>query len=141
MNIPMQNHRLFDRIRKRDGSSGNPRRHSNGRQVDSIIEHLNKMLNTKQGTTLMDKNYGMPDFTELAALFPDSIRDVERTISNTIERYEPRLSQVEVHFVFQDHQSLVLCFHIQAVMTLEDEDVAVQFESSIDASGRAVIKA
>ena len=137
----MQNHRLFDRIRKRDGSSGNFRRQSNARQVDSIIEHLHKMLNTKQGTTLMDKHYGMPDFTELAALFPDSIRDVEKTISDTIERYEPRLSQVKVHFVFQDHQSLVLCFHIQAVMALEHEDIAIQFESSIDASGKTVIKA
>lgn len=102
--------------------------------------HLQKMLNTKHGTTLMDKSYGMPDFTDLAALLPDSIREIERHISQTIEKYEPRLFDVNVSFIVQDEQNLSLCFQIQAMMRTHEKDMEVHLESSIDSGGKAIIK-
>lgn len=136
----MRDSRLFERIRKWSGHPQNHGRQDTGQRVESVVLHLQKMLNSRQGTTLMDKAYGMPDFTEIAALFPDSLRDIERSIAETIERYEPRLSQVKVNFVSQDNQSLSLCFHIQGVMATGKEDMTVHLESSIDASGKTMIK-
>ena len=78
---------LFDRIRNLSSQHKVYNKQDYGQRIESIIVHLQKMLNTKHGTTLMDKSYGMPDFTDLAALLPDSIREIERHISQTIEKY------------------------------------------------------
>jgi len=132
--------RLLDRVRswgKHDpGRTGN----DIGRKIESVILHLQKLLNARQGTTLMDTGFGMPDFTDLTALFPDSVRDIERSISKTIETYEPRLSEVNVDFVFQDDQSLSLLFQIQALLKSENGDIDVHLESAIDTGGKMVIK-
>ncbi len=136
----MAEKRLLDRVRGWTSNQSATRDTHNSSIVDSVILHLQKLLNARQGTTLMDKNYGMPDFSDLKLLFPDSVRDIERSISNTIETYEPRLSQVKVDFLFQDDQSLSLLFQIHAALKTERETYNIYLESSLDTGGKMMIK-
>ncbi len=135
----MGNRRLLDRVRDWNGNETMYSRQNPGRKVESVVQYLQKLLNSKQGTTLMDDAYGMPDFTDLTVLFPDSVRDIERSISETMQRYEPRLSQVKVDFVFQDEQSLSLLFQIHAVLKTNENELAVTLESAIDTNGKMKI--
>lgn len=132
----MGNRRLLDRVRSWEGSPGARYSQDYGRTVESVVGHLQKLLNSKQGTTLMDEAYGMPDFTDLTVLFPDSVRDIEQSISDAIQRYEPRLSNVTVNFVFQEEHSLTLLFRICAVLRTERDERRVHMESAIDAGGK-----
>lgn len=133
--------RLIDRVRAWDRQKNLPgQQQVVGRQIDSIVEHLQKVLNSKQGTTLMDEAFGMPDFTDIAPLFPASVREIEKIIERTIERYEPRLLGVHVDFLMQDEQNLSLCFNIKAVMKQGSEQTRVQLESAIDTNGKTVIR-
>ena len=135
----MGNRRLLDRVRDWEGNRTVYSRPDSGRKVESVIQYLQKLLNSKQGTTLMDEAYGMPDFTDLTVLFPDSVRDIERSISETMQRYEPRLSQVKVDFVFQDEESLSLRFQIHAILKTDENELAVTLESAIDTNGKMKI--
>lgn len=137
----MRNGRLMDRVRGWGMQESFPgQQPGTGRPIDSIVEHLQKVLNSKQGTTLMDKSFGMPDFTDIAPLFPASVKEIEATISEIIEKYEPRLMGVHVEFLMQDEQNLALCFNIKAVMRQGAEHTPVQLESAIDTNGKTVIK-
>jgi type VI secretion system protein len=136
----MNNKRLFERIREWPGKGKNPSFHS-GNGVGSVVNHLKQLLNSRQGSTLIDRSYGMPDFTALRATFPDSIRDMERSITRTIERYEPRLKQVDVDFVEQDERDMTLYFHIHALLDSgQGETTAIYLESTLDAGGKMAVR-
>jgi type VI secretion system protein len=115
-------------------------RKTTGDQSRSVAEHLKKLLNSRQGTTLMDIDYGMPDFTDLRASYPDSVQDIEQTIKNTIMRYEPRVKKVDVHFMFQDEQNLTLFFEISAVLESEQKHFSIFLESTLDAGGKMAVR-
>lgn len=132
----MDGRKLMDRVR----GWGQPSSYPPDTRLASVILHLQKLLNARQGTTLMDAGYGMPDFTDLTAQFPDSVRDMERSISETIEKYEPRLSSVKVDFLFQDDRNLSLLFQIKAFLESGDERLPVQLESLVDTGGKLEIK-
>src|SRR3989338_11114861 len=67
--------------------------------ADSVLRHLQKMLNTRQGHALTQPEYGIPDVTEFIQTLPDMVNEVRRAIRNSIEKFEPRLRNVEVTFV------------------------------------------
>lgn len=134
----MKNLRLFDRIR--NGSF--PARESEDTSrlaVDSVVAHLRQLLNTQQGTTLMDPFYGMPEFSDLRAGVPDSVQKIEKLISNVVKTYEPRLRSVSVSYMHQDDQ-LILYFQIKGVLDTRKGEYPVYLESIVDTCGKMEIK-
>ena len=110
------------------------------RMIDSIIGHLERILNTRRGSTQIAADYGVPDFSDFRSGFPEAIRDLERTIRNTIQTYEPRLKAVRVKFIPQDENMLAVSFQIVARLILEEEKDPVVFESIIDSDGKVTIR-
>ena len=37
--------------------------------IQSVTNHLSRILNTRQGNTVLDQDFGMPDFSALGASF------------------------------------------------------------------------
>jgi type VI secretion system protein len=109
--------------------------------IDSIIRHLERILNTRCGSVQTAEDYGIPDFTDLRSGFPDAIRDLERTIRNVLQKYEPRLKSLRVKFIPQEEPMLTVRFQIVARLILdEDEKDPVVFESVMDPDGRVTIR-
>ena len=132
----MENLRLFDRINcQSKASSLSPSRTA----VDSVVEHLRRMLNSRQGSTLMNPSYGMPDFSDLRAEVPDSVSDIEALIAGVIRACEPRLSQIAVKFMYQDEQR-ILYFQIQGFLATDREKKTVYLESSVDTFGKMAVR-
>lgn len=136
----MREERLIERIRswnkapdRRDGSD--PKR-----MVGSIIRHLERILNTRRGSAQIGEDYGIPDVTDLTSGLPESLRDLERMIRNTIQKYEPRLKAVRVKFSSQDENMLAVSFQIVARLILEEEKDPVVFESFMDCDGKVTIR-
>lgn len=136
----MQNIRLMERIEQWDDQARQRTGVNSKRCIDSVIEHLNKVLNTRQGSTLMDPEFGLPDFSGIRASFPDCLNDLQQSVTQTIERYEPRLTDVYVEFIDQDKPSMKLIFRIEAMLHDEGEQRHVFLESSVDASGRMLFR-
>lgn len=136
----MREHRLLDRVRL---AAKNPSRRVTQdpkQMVRSVQEHLQRILNTRQGNVPIADDYGIPDFTNLMSGFPESRRAIERTIRNTIQYYEPRLQGVRITFLDQRDDTLTLSFQISAQLALPGHKDPVTFESVLDSGGHFEVK-
>lgn len=107
--------------------------------LDSVREHLQKILNTKQGNVPIGEEYGLPDFIDLFRDYPESLRDYERSIRSTIQGYEPRLKNVRVKLIANEEDPLTLRFQVSARLVTRDEKVPVVMQSTVDQEGKVRI--
>ncbi len=108
--------------------------------IQSVTNHLSRILNTRQGNTVLDQEFGMPDFSALGASFSsEELPRIERELSLFISRCEPRLKQVHVRYAPDPNQPLQLAFFLDAELELEDEVVRIHWTTLVEPSGRVVI--
>jgi type VI secretion system protein len=77
----------------------------------SIVEHLQILLNSRQGLAVTTEDYGLPDLTDIVHMIPDGLHMVENEIRDAILKFEPRLANVRVRFVPSD-DPFVMYFEI-----------------------------
>ncbi len=135
----MREERLLERIRSFERDPSRRGRADHGRLVDSVLAHLRHILNTRQGSTLIAPDYGVPDFLDFLQTYPDSVREIERSIRTAIQTYEPRLLGVRVAFIPQEDDVLALRFQITARIAGEDGG-SVHFETVVDTDGKIAVK-
>lgn len=132
--------RLLERIRSRNKDPLRRSREDLGRTMDSVLGHLQRILNTRQGNVPIAEDFGVPDFTDLLHGYPQSLRDFERSIRQTIRKYEPRLKAVRVSFVPIEEGAFSLRFQITGRLATEDHQDPVFFESVVGSDGKISIK-
>lgn len=82
----------------------------------SILNHLNKLLQTRQGSVLCLPEYGLPDLNDANASVYDSINRIRRHVEWAINCYEPRLTNVRVVHSPDVGNPLALKFRITGTM-------------------------
>ena len=108
--------------------------------IDSIVEHLRGLLNTRQGESVTVPDFGVIDFTDLVHNFPEAIQTLQRAIRQTLLQYEPRMKNVVVQHV-RDDESLVLKFQITAQLAGKNGGRnRVRFETQLRAGGHMSVK-
>jgi type VI secretion system protein len=135
----MREERLLERIQTWEKEPMRRNKEDSRRIVDSVLRHLQRILNTKQGNVPIAEDYGVPDFTDFLDDLPDSVREIEKTLRLTIQKYEPRLKAVKVSLIPQEEDLLSLRFQIVAKLTTESK-TQVLFETIIDTDGKVSIK-
>jgi type VI secretion system protein len=108
--------------------------------MESVLEHLARMFNVRQGAVSTRPDYGMPDFNDLVMQFPAAIPAISRAIKQQIDRFEPRLSKVVVRHVPEPDQPLSLYFQISAELEVPDHDERVSFETVFGGDGSVRIR-
>jgi type VI secretion system protein len=114
--------------------------------VDSVIRHLQRILNTKHGNVPIADDYGTPDFTDFFLTLPKTEtnpkREIEKAIRLTIQKYEPRLQGVRVNLVDQEEgeanlfaDPLTIRFQITGRLVTESK-TQVFFETTVDNEGK-----
>jgi type VI secretion system protein len=136
----MREERLLERIRSWEKGPDRREREDPKRIIDSVLRHLQRILNTRRGSVPIAEDYGLPDFTDLLHTYPESIREIERSIRQIIQKYEPRLKAIRVSFIPQDEDIFSVSFQIDARLATEDEKIPVFFESLIGTDGRIRIR-
>ncbi|MBO1112822.1 type VI secretion system baseplate subunit TssE [Bordetella petrii] len=109
--------------------------------VESILNHLRRILNTRQGSVPIDPSFGVPDFTNLAGSFATGttgqmIEDMNRMI----QRYEPRLRQPRITFAESQDEVLSLAFSISGLIAVDDHEIPVRLTSHVAANGHVSLK-
>ncbi len=132
--IPMAGRGLLSRISAKDIT-----RTRTENDVESIIEHLRGLLNTRQGECPAAMDFGVVDFTDLMHTFPEAIQTLQRSIRATILQYEPRLKNVIVQHV-RDDEVLVLKFQITAQLASKTAKGAVRLETQLRAGGQISVR-
>jgi type VI secretion system protein len=135
----MREERLLERIRSWEKEPGRRAKEDPGRVNDSILEHLRRILNTRQGNVPIADDYGIPDFLDLLHSFPGSVREIERALRQAIQKFEPRLMAARVSFIPNEEDPLSLRFRIAARIS-SDARKQVVYETLIDSDGKIHLK-
>ena len=128
---PVPGHTLLTRIRHPEYAIAR-RVVSDSETRDSVLTHLKHICTTWQGSMLTCPDYGLVDVSELIHAFPDAIAMMAKAIRNSIQKYEPRLTNVVLKHVPSETGDLTLRFEISAQLT--DGRSRVKFETSLDAA-------
>jgi len=107
-------------------------------ELKSILSYIQNILSTKQGSTVISYDFGIPDVTNFHdKSYGEYIKDMEESLSRTISNYEPRLKNVKVIYDTQENTT-TMHFKIEAQL-LNYEDIDIVFETVINPDGKVVI--
>ncbi|MGH7916513.1 MAG: type VI secretion system baseplate subunit TssE [Candidatus Binataceae bacterium] len=136
----MREQRLLERLADRERGGALTSASRAEVVVESILNHLQRVLNTRQGSAPIDPLYGVPDFTNLAGAFvSSSTREVEADILRVIEHYEPRLAEVSLKLVPDEKDPLALRFELLGSINVDDRKIAVHLATVVNPNGRVEI--
>ncbi|OPX98810.1 MAG: Gene 25-like lysozyme [Syntrophorhabdus sp. PtaB.Bin047] len=134
----MYEERLTQRIRNLERRNGRKGTGDVAQVVNSIINHLQRVLNTRQGSVPIAEDYGMPDFTNYQGLgLTEEAKDIADIIKNMILKYEPRLGGAQVTYEPDKDDLLSLRFKLQTeIVHVRDERIVVELETVISSEGK-----
>lgn len=132
----MRERTLLQRLREPDRRDGG--RDPLEASADSVLDHLRKMLSTRQGSALTVPDFGIPDLVALARGFPATRGELEESIRRSIEKYEPRLRDITVKTA-ESEDLLDLAFEITARIVVGDDEAGVWFLTRIDPDGHVAV--
>jgi type VI secretion system protein len=125
---------LFDRLRAPDRGAQRSVQHRTEQVYDSILRHLQRLLNTRQGDSAAAPEYGIPALTDVD--YASRAEEMRREIERAIRAYEPRLEGVRVRYVDPDPlDPLRIRFEIDGRLATGEEQVGVRFSTVVDAGG------
>ena len=137
----MHEERLLERIRNIERNPGQRGAVDSVSTVQSVMNHLRRILNTRQGSALIAQDFGVPDFTNLGSTFgQDTIPDIQKAITDVILRYEPRMRRVAVTYVPMAGDELGVLFKLEGSIDTETKSIPVVFETVIDPDGKVRVK-
>ncbi|MDQ7031995.1 MAG: type VI secretion system baseplate subunit TssE [Desulfonauticus sp.] len=135
----MYEQRLLERIKALEDNAAYVPGSDISQAISSITSHLQRMLNTRKGSVMIDKDYGIPDFTNSPS---DSLNELGRKIAEEIkefiQKYEPRLGNVKVSFIEDEEDVLSLKFKLEGELVFKGR-LPVTFETWMDQNGRIVV--
>ncbi len=134
------------RLSERLGYAVNPRATSGltedslGRK--SIVDHLTRLLNTRQGSAPIDHSYGMSDLSNIAGSFAVGTTEaICEEVAIQISRYEPRLANPRITVSNSSEERNVIALRFDVSARLVDSqrkvtDEVLSLMMRIDSSGR-----
>ena len=136
----MREERLLERISSWEIGSERTNLTSVDILIGSILRHLRGILNTQRGTVPIDKEYGLPDFSNLAPSFSSgSTKEIQDDLMAAIERYEPRLKLASIAMVPDATDFLALKFEVTGAIRVNDREVPVRLATVVNPDGKVTI--
>ena len=131
----MAENRLLERLTRYETSSGS-RSYISSQEIQSIISHLRRLLNTRVGSTPIGEDYGIPDLTNVVGSeHSQTISELKQAILQAITKYEPRLEKVKILVEFDEDNPLSLKFRTEGYI-VGGENLPVVFETVISTDGK-----
>ena len=133
----MREDRLLERISRWEDADERRNLASADILLESIIKHLQRILNTRKGSVPIDPEFGVPDFTNLASNYTSNLNvDIERDIRTLLQRYEPRLKSPRLRVLEDRPDVLSLSFELLGSVMIGNDEVPVRLSTRIGSQGR-----
>ena len=139
----MSGTRLLERIREMTAEQGQRKDKAKDKPSleRSVLAHLTKLLNTRQGSTIISPDFGVPDLAAMTTSpSAENVARIESILASVVERFEPRLTGVKVAFSPSDDDPLKMSFSLQGTLAGQVSDAAVFFQTVLSPSGRISIQ-
>lgn len=79
--------------------------------IISVKDNIGRILNSRAGSITHLPDYGLPDIANIYQALPTSAYGLMRAMQNTLLKYEPRLSAVEISLQEND-DTMVLTYEL-----------------------------
>lgn len=112
----------------------------------SIVDHLTRLLNTRQGSAPIDPNYGMSDLSNIAGSFAvGTTESICEEVAMQITQFEPRLTnpRITISNSAEERNVISLRFDISARLVDAQRKPTGEILSllmRIDSSGRVKLQ-
>ncbi|MFI4878622.1 MAG: type VI secretion system baseplate subunit TssE, partial [Steroidobacterales bacterium] len=111
-----------------------------GGYVESVLQDLGKLYNTRRGSTPLSSLYGLPDISNmLANLTPPDLERIREAIETTTREFEPRMQGTKVSLPAEENLG-VLRFAVQADLLYEKTRIALRYQVNIEGDGRVSVR-
>ncbi|PWY56733.1 type VI secretion system baseplate subunit TssE [Legionella qingyii] len=137
----MRAERLTERVRRyaRQGSPLSAKMDSSI-LLESIRDHIEKILSTRQGSAPIDREYGLSELPTLVEDYSFAYQEELRThLEETILRYEPRLESVQVSKILIDPGKQIITCDILAHLNKSYDGLKVFFTTILTSKGRVLV--
>lgn len=125
---------LFERLRALEHSGQRSVAPRADRVFESVLEHLERLLNTRQGQSATVPDYGIPALSDAGRA--GQAAEMRRAIEQAIRDFEPRLEGIRVRLLPNDETDpQQIRFEIQARVVTDEERLAVRFKAGGDDRG------
>ena len=132
---------LFERLARQTDEGSYMPLHQN--EVDSILasikRNLNNILNTRGGGALSTPKLGVGDFNDAEANSVNILKSISQDIRSIIEKFEPRIKDLDIHALNDAADPLRLQFTISGVVSFENKSHTLEFNLLIDKGNKCKI--
>ncbi len=143
MSTTLEGTRLLERIRAMAMAPSERRQPDVEELQNSILQHLIRLLNTRQGSSIIAQDYGMPDFSSMCTSDnAANIASIENILTRVITRYEPRLKDIQVRFHKDRNEPFKISFALTATMNVHglQDDHTMYFQTVLTPNGRISVR-
>lgn len=130
---------ILERLRRGDAAVPKSSVEDTDQLIRSIEQNVARVLNAREGSAPAQPDYGMPAPSEIVHAFPRAVGRVQRHVKVLLERFEPRLTDVEVVHLENEADKLSLRFRIQARLATSPSSMWVSYDLKFDPSGRVTL--
>lgn len=131
--------RLIERLNRRASEHSERRVRDEQRVKDSVATHIRQLLNTRRGNVPIDRDFGMPQFTQRGGDASGQDEEtVHRAIRALLAEYEPRIGDVEVVSHGFSGRQLGLDIEIKGAVAYRDRPLPIRLRGTLLADGRFV---
>ena len=102
---------------------------------DPIRDHLNYLLNTRQGSVVHLPDYGMPDMASFYSDYPSSVTGLRTAVEQLIQKYEPRLENVQVRLLEAETGEFRVSLFITGELEEAEGGTRVTYRTTIHSEG------
>ena len=132
----MAENRLLERLSRYEENPASRSAYHPAQEVQSIIDHLQRLLNTRVGSASIAEDYGIPDLTNVIGNeHSQMVTDLKQSIQQAITRYEPRLRNVKIVIESDEEDVFSLRFKAEGYI-VGGENLPVIFETVISTDGK-----
>ncbi len=137
----MHDKRLLERIREMEQGTQTLEISDPVKLQESILNHLTKVLNTRQESAIIGSEFGIPDFSALTTTFNSAaIATIEKSLLEVVSRYERRIKNVRVFFVPDPKDPLKMQFSLEGEIPDQLKNIPVVFQTVLTSTGRISVR-
>lgn len=102
----------------------------------SVMDNIQRILSSRRGAITHLEDYGLPDFSQVLQGLPASAHQLIDDITQTVLRYEPRLSEIKVSLLPAEAIGF-----LRYSLTLKIESLGeVEYQTEFTPEGRVVLR-
>ena len=109
--------------------------------ISSLLDDLSKLYNTRQGTVVLDPEFGIPDFTSLMSnMSPPEVEKLTRAFILFTNKYEPRLKSLSIRFQQNEEDRGLIRFGVSSKIMYAENLTPLVFDILLQGDGSVALQ-